>query len=225
MKSETKCWLVAAGLFLTGALILFARVASAEPVYVNGCSGTYIGEGYVLTAGHCISMDSFVAKTNPENDEPGTTTEKYTVQIVWVAGGDYGLYKLDKALVKRSKTEREDADDDDKFKKEAIKAIPFTATKVFCGDLKIGEKLHVSGWPAGQYTEFDAVVASPKAKHMLWPKSYLAASPGFYGSSGSGMLNAQGEVAGILVGGIVGSGVLAFVPTSEICTILPREIK
>jgi V8-like Glu-specific endopeptidase len=198
--------------------------AISEPVYVTGCSGTYIGAGYVLTAGHCLGQDElFVAKDNPANDKDDVVTEKFTVKVIWTAGDrDLGLVRMDKVLVKTSKEEREEGKEH--FKGVTIPAIPFTATKVSCADLKIGDKLFVKGWPGGEYVEYAATVASPAKHHWKWAVSYLAVSPGFFGSSGSGMLNEKNEVTGVLVGGIMGSGILAFVPASEICAILPKDL-
>jgi len=221
-----RCW---GYLTLLLMLILFSVIltsrAKSEPVYVENCSGVYLGHGYVLTAGHCVEQsDLFVSKANPERKD-NESVEKYTALPVFVTPGrDYGLLRLDKALVKTTKQERDD-DDKGKFKEAPLGTIPFQPTKVSCEPLKLGEPLTFKGWPAGEYVETTGVVASPVGEHFMWRVSALVQGAGFFGSSGSGALNAQGQVKGILVGTLQGSGLYVILPTNDVCNILPREIQ
>jgi hypothetical protein len=179
----------------------------------------------VLTAGHCVAADDlFVAKANPDKDLPGVDTEKFTAKIVWAAiGRDFGVIRLDKALVKTSKDEREDGKD--KFKEEAIKNIPFAPTKISCEIPKIGAKLQMKGWPIGEYTEVTATIASAPRKIGQWEVGQFVSSSGFFGNSGSGLLNDKNEVQAVMVGLLPGSALMVVVPTAEICNILPRELQ
>lgn len=206
-----------------GSIFLIA-LARSEPVYVKNCSGTYIGSGYVLTAGHCMDQtELFVAKANPAKDEDEGTTEKFTAKIVWSAvGRDVGILKLDKSVVKTTKEEREDGKE--KTKEAPLKAIPFKVSKVSCEVPKIGSNLTMKGWPIGEYVEVRGYVSSETRKVATWDVVQFVSMPGFFGNSGSGVMNDKDEVVAVMVGILQGSGLMIQVPTSEICNILPKEV-
>lgn len=225
MKAFLVGQIAALGIAVTAAF-LFPGLARSEPVYVLNCSGTYIGGGYVLTAGHCTTQDNiFVSKDNPEMEDH-TNVERFSAKVVWgTQSRDFGLIQLDKALVKRDKNEREDEPDKGKFKEQAIKDIPFKASTVSCVTPRVGEHVTTQGFPAGEYIEAPGVVVSVPRKIGPWQVAQWIAIPGWPGSSGSGVLNDRGEVVAVIVGLIRGSGLMIAVPTSEVCNILPRDIK
>lgn len=225
MKSEHKVWTVAAGLFLAGVILLAARCAKAEPIYVNKCSGVYIGEGYVLTAGHCVvgETETILRKDKVKEEDEDTDKGGWTAKVVVTDHlHDLAIVKFDKIMTK--KTEK----DKDEWKPEAIKdPLPFTATKVSCDYPKMMKHYVIKGWPAfAGYTEVIGYVAGDKKKRGPWDVSYVVVAPIWFGNSGSGAYDQiTDRVEMIMVGLVPGSTLAIGVPTAEICSFLPREIK
>lgn len=185
------CWL-----FVVGAFAL-AFCAKAEPVYVDRCSGIYIGKNYVLTAGHCVEgQTSTFVKRDQEDDQA------WVAQVIWTD------HRRDFALLQTEVN------------------LDIKATKVSCEYPKMGQHFKLKGWPAGEYAETLSYIAGEKKKRFVWPVSYFVAGPGFYGHSGSGLYNQITDTVDlILVGGLIGSGLMIAIPIAEICPFIPSEIR
>lgn len=210
---------IAALLIAAGAALVFPGLAKAEPVFVdNRCSGTYLGNGYVLTAAHCVrgETETILRKTPAiEEDDNGGWTAKV---VLTDHLHDIAIVKFDKVLVKNDKSEWKP--------QEIISPLPFTATKVSCEYPKLRQHYVMKGFPAGQYVETIGYIAGDKRKVGPWPVVFPFVGAGYFGSSGSGVYNQITDtVDGVTVGIILGSGILFMVPTAEICGIIPREIQ
>lgn len=203
--------IIAALAIAVGAAFFFPGLARAAPVYVEDCSGTYIGGGYVITAMHCVRFKTETTIKVDKEAEGG-----WTARVVWTNDyHDIAMLKFAKELVKK---------DGQWIPGEDYKSLPFTATKVGCTYPKLHDTYKMKGWPAGMYTEVDAIIVGDKARRGHWPVTYFIASAGYSGSSGSGLYkDSSTTIYGVVVGMIPGSGLMVAVPTAEVCSIIPRD--
>jgi V8-like Glu-specific endopeptidase len=158
------------------------------------CSGSLIGKGLILTAGHCITSMSDCQSTSfvfgyavnkkgaypsevPSQDVVGCKNIVYRVQEG--KGADFAIIELDREITQH----------------EPLKL----ANRTTKNELKRGDKLLMIGHPSGIPTKIDdgASVRDPS------PKGYLVANTDSYGgNSGSAVFNlATGEIEGVLVRG------------------------
>jgi hypothetical protein len=204
-----------------GAAVLFPGLARSSPVYVMSCSGTYLGKGYVLTAGHCVQGET---ETILRQDAPTDADDKsgWTAKVVLTDHlHDIAIVKFDKVRVKNMKPNGTVEWNDEPI----TETLPFAVTKVGCTFPKMRQHYVMKGWPAGMYAETIGYIAGDRKKRAYWPESYLIAVAGFFGSSGSGVYNQITDtVDGVMVGMIPGSGLMIMVPTAVVCNIIPREI-
>lgn len=217
--------MISAGFFILGSLLFLGTCARAEPIYVNKCSGTYIGEGYVLTAAHCVlgEVQTTLRKDALADDAKDEDKGGWTAKVIITDNlHDFAIVKFDKALVQSEKDKSVWEPKTD----VVIADLKFKATKVGCEYPKLRQHYLVKGWPMGEYAETIGYVAGPKKKIAVWAVAYMFVGAGFYGSSGSGVYNELTDtVDAVFVGMIQGSGLYIIIPTAEICNILPREIK
>lgn len=201
--------LALAGAFFS-AIMLGTVIARSQPVYVSGCSGTSLGNGYVLTAGHCVEGQN---ETQLKRDS--LDTDYWTAKVVFTDHRrDFALLKVDDHFT---------VDADGKATKD-VTPFDVTATKVGCEYPKMGQHYKIKGWPAMVgYTEVIGYIAGPQKKRGPWDVSYVMVAPIFYGNSGSGGYNQiTDQVEIVVVGMMPGTSLALVIPTAEICNILPR---
>lgn len=185
-------------LLAAAALIVSTLSAEASPVYVDGCSGVYLGKGYVLTAGHCVQN---AVETSVAVDSDSDT--KWTAHVVLTD------HRRDVAFLQLTEP----------------KSAPFSATKLSCNVPSMRQHFMMKGWPNGIYSESIAYMGGRRKAYGPWPDAILVIAPGWFGSSGSGLYNQITDTVDGIVVGIVGRApIMIAVPVAAFCDIIPRPI-
>lgn len=193
-----------------GLALVAGRCAKADPVYVGGCSGTSLGNGYVLTAGHCVE-----GKTETVLKRDSLDTDYWTAKVVWTD------HRRDFALLQVADFFAVDAEGKET---KGTTTFDIASSKIGCEYPKMGQHYMIKGWPAlVGYTEVIGYIAGPQKKRGAWDVSYVMVAPIFYGNSGSGGYNpVTDQVEIVIVGMMPGTSLALVIPTAEICNILPR---
>ena len=188
--------------FLIAAMALFALPAYSthgpgSVVRVNdGCTGFYLGDGLVATAGHCIS------KLGGQKVAFNDTVMTGTIAIL--ANARVGFDDI--AIIK-------------------INSIPHESVTLACeGYPKIGDEVHMTGYPGtyGLATVWGRVASEPDTTD-IWPNVIKINISAFGGFSGSPVFDADENVVGILVAGLKDQSNLAImVPVRRLCVFLDK---
>lgn len=189
--------LVACILVLTGITIpekggRVAMAGSAVRINIGSagtCSGVHIGNGFVLTAGHCtVSPEPLTVET----DLGG----KASARLMWANVLGKGGYDI--ALLKV-----EDAPFADNWR----------ASRVACDAPKAGDVVTMFGQPLGlRFTQtWGRVASSELQKFGDWRQVILVDAAGAKGMSGGPVMREDGKVIGLVVGGIGPMAPITFV--------------
>jgi S1-C subfamily serine protease len=197
---------IAAGVGALGAaLILF--IAPAAPTPVSSVveifserghgTGTHIGGGYILTAGHVGDIAL------------STTTDGDVIQIK----DANGKAQWAEVVVKNK---RYDVCILKVFDYAGLGVAPMAETPV-----DVGTPIHANGFPLsmGNMTTWGRV-ASGERKVGNWARAVMVDITARPGMSGSAMLDEAGNVVGILVGGQEGT-IVVMIPIDVIRFVLP----
>jgi S1-C subfamily serine protease len=189
------------------AVLLFATVGTnADPVpepispivkIDGGCSGFSIGEGRIITAGHCISkFGGFEIELSDGSKVMGTLAMFSNPRLA-----------DDMAVIQVS--------------------VDIPALEVECGPSPaVGTRVHVTGYPAyyGLATVWGTVAGTPKEFGGAWRDGLpinISVAPGY---SGSPVLTEEGKVVGILVGGMQVNMSLAIAsPSYRLCELIGKD--
>lgn len=187
-------------------VLLFAIPTSASPakndatMHLNeNCTAFHVGDGFVVTAGHCIKAMGEQSLTL----EDGTVIMGRLVIYSDTRGGGDDL-----AVIRISGADR------------------FQALDVSCGPApEVGDEVSVTGYPGhlGRTTVFGRVASTPAVlEHSPWGRPVIrVAIPIFGGLSGSAVINEDGQVVGVMVGALRDQMTLAWaIPSRRICALL-----
>lgn len=169
-------------------------------------SGVYIGNDIIITAAHVVKGRSNVVLRLDNGASQGA-------EVLWINE------EYDVAAVRPA----------------APSAM--TAAPLDCRSPERGETIIAAGSPGGEDDLFiPGVVVGNLRKTGHWSQTIVVAMPATGGISGGPTFDAQGEVVGIVVGGMLGlayqegarmdlsqTGLSYVVPASAICLLLGRE--
>ena len=160
----------------------------------GGCSGFSIGDGRIVTAGHCIG--------------------KFTGFKIELSDGRV----ISGSLVMWSDPRKAD----DMAIIQVSEDIP--AVEIDCGPAPVvGTKVHITGYPGfyGLATVWGNVAGSAKGFKDAWRDALpinVSVAPGY---SGAPVMTEDGRVIGILVGGLTANMSLAFAtPAYRLCELI-----
>lgn len=200
-------WFAAIGIIAAVLTIVITPWAPARQVLAGPmvrlhlaaghCSGGHIGGGLVLTAEHCTRNGVQAIKTDRAEGAPATT--------LWTSA------KYDVALV---------------IAEHEPKAA---ALNVSCRMVKVGEPVRVLGNPMifewietrGEVVGYHNGGIPVGFGELAWPEAVILDVSVAPGNSGGPVLDKQGNLVGLLVGGAV-TGHAIMVPGPTICRLLGR---
>jgi hypothetical protein len=174
-----------------------------------GCTATHIGNGLVLTAGHCFDAGESVQKDKTcdytvdwgyrADSKPFLTSKCVKIlAMVWNDNQDWAIFQVDKAPNAKVEIER-------------------SSTKP-----QVGSTITIFGHPQGRPLEWSQFCTVQPASNGNFGEFIFShqcdTEPG---NSGSTVLNAQGKVVGIHDGGVVPWNYATFLQDTEIPELAP----
>lgn len=179
-------------LFLSSGAALASHLVEVPVVWVSpGCTGFYIGEGFYVTAGHCVQGDFMLLS----DDDSAVLAEVVAFEQ---PGADRDFAILSSA-----------------------DASPMPGLTLACDTKPhIGDHVSTAGFPGGVgYVAVTGEVASderpapPDWEHDI----FWIAAPILPGNSGGPVVNEAGEVIGIVVGMHYPSDFVIVQPIDAVC--------
>ena len=158
----------------------------------SGCSGTLIGVDLILTAGHCVP------------DLGNCASSAWVFDYLYEADGQLAtptadsVYRCVDVVVRPEVDLADDLDMAILQLDRPVGRVPAPMAKET--RLLVGDPLVLAGFPSGIPMKVDAggLVAAPRTAQNDY---FLASVDAFGGNSGSGVLNRDYEVVGVLVAG------------------------
>lgn len=187
------------------------KTGPAVKVTIAMSNGEAHGSGVYVGNGAILTA-AHVAATPGKMQVIDDAGNKYATEVLWVNA------KYDVAMI-------------------AVKDAKMRAATVDCAPVKVGDEVSTVGNPGGaDFLTFWGKVAGKARKSDPWDSVFLADIRGTGGESGGPVYNSYGEVAGILVGGMIGiayegndgtvdlsqTGITYVVPSSVICRLMGR---
>ena len=204
MKSFLAFFCLAAAL-ITGTSAFAGSFSDSAVEIVVGDghgSGVYLGNGYVLTAGH-VAKNTIDGTVEVKKQRSADWTDTWTAKVLWVdETQDFALLKI------------------------AAAEVPLPAAPLGCQTPALSQELFIVGWPLDMgMTITKGYVATGVAKRGQWEHALVAVAPITFGNSGGPAFDANGNVVGLVVGIYGGTSLSLVIPTSAVCSELPPGAK
>lgn len=195
------------------------------------CTGVWVDRDVILTANHCV--EGLVEMINEENEEnpdaPVVLSMGITVQYI-VANEVVGVAKMPAALHNSKAYVLSREHDLALLRAVNRESVPYhTIAKLADRVPEQGEDLNIMGHVKGMYWSYIAGTVSAyrkdlperlvPGKDVIGPFMQVSA-PVFFGNSGGGAFNSNGELVGIASFLSRAPNMAFFIPTSPIRTLL-----
>ncbi|MBN8997739.1 MAG: trypsin-like peptidase domain-containing protein [Rhizobiales bacterium] len=160
------------------------------------CTGFYVGNGRVVTASHCV--DDF-AETYKIKFTDGTVADAHIAVIAdWKRGFD------DFAILTFAEPK-----------------TPIRPLQLRCEVPAVGEYVSMTGYPSDMgLTTVWGRVSGGLSTWGPWPAVFRVDIAAIGGNSGSAIVDGEGRVVGILVGGYRDTSFSVAVPMTKVCAML-----
>lgn len=194
---------------LSHILIPEAKAAEINPIASavrldtdhTGCSGFYVGDGLIVTAGHCISgTDDLFTIRDAKGQKAGAAKPLVIDHL-----NDIGILRVVGDL---------------------LPSVP--AAIVDCSPVSVGTAIFVVGQPGDlpvMIAMYGHVASAPFGAYH-WPAIIVTEAQSDHGGSGGPVVDAKtGKIVGVLVGAIpaVENLFTVFVPSTTVCRALGKE--
>jgi hypothetical protein len=186
----------------TVALVMQVDTEDGDTVYHSYCTGVWVGPQTILTAHHCVQGAAEFITQKKEGLEEGTPLDVMGTPIHFTLENEVMGVGEEPSAMHLGKVVFDDEDHDLALVKAVGKAIPMHDVATLADQSPaIGDKIHIVGHQKGLYwTYMEGTVAAYRdelgGSDVMGPWMQLEA-PVWFGNSGGGAFNSDGELIGI----------------------------